>query len=239
MAIEYSRGSFANVSVNPAHFACVGKNIEVRCGDETGTGPILDLSTLRLCGLDLKLLFQGLKRPLINFAYLTRLKFESCPNVVAALDLLRTSQLSTPNPNRLKLQSFVLRCEIILPPFRAALEAFLCSLDGLWELQVLLEGSHTAQDLAPILRVHGKSLRILVWDERTGPRTSTRQSTTSVIGTCHLKTISTFCRELTSLGIPLNWQGFISKNRHYANVSFCDPTLAYTCLISFSSQNTC
>ena len=167
----------------------------------------LSLESLNLCGLNVATLVRGEMALDIDFSKITVLRLESCPGLSEAISLL-TGQGSSPKLVLTALDELFLRVEDPDANFSASLESFLTSIRGLTHLQVLLDNRSRVQDLEPILSVHGKTLKTLVWDERRGPRTRLDAST-SLFSTTRLSTLWYICQScplLTILGIPLDWK---------------------------------
>jgi len=171
----------------------------------------MPLETLALCGLDAERIVQGATRHIIDFSSLRTLVLESCSDVTGAFGKLSQERQNPPiekvTSRLTSLKSFSLRHETSNGLFQKKLELFLCSLLPLEHLYVLLEGGQRPQKLAVILKIHGKSLRSLVWDERKAPTTSEHEDQTVMASpTGHLGVISTTCSNLTALGITLDWK---------------------------------
>ena len=173
-----------------------------------GPDPLIHLSleSLTLCGFDFDSVVRGEIGLDIDFNNLTVLKLESCDGLSQALNLL-AGQRDSPKLALGALDDFFLRLEEPVQNFSAGLETFLTSIRGLTSLQVLIDGASATQNIQPILKVHGESLRTLVWDERRGRRTKLGVSTSLLpFKFGNLKAISQFCRFLQVLAIPLNWE---------------------------------
>lgn len=152
------------------------------CKIRDGTDDVnFDLEDLALCTLDVNAFFGGSLGGGIDFKNLNSLAIESCHGLPHAFQLLLGPDAFPQKPiELLRLKAFYLRHETSNVPFQEHLSWFLASLSGLECLQVLLEGSTEAVNLPRILRVHGQTLRILVWDKRSGPRISTDRSTSVI-----------------------------------------------------------
>ena len=162
------------------------------------------IESLRLTSFDLDpMLLHGMGS-FIDFDKLVSLRLESCVNLHNGLARLNTTtRLSC-------LRSLTVRTEFGNDVMWSSLEAFICSLIGLTDLCLLVEGGFEDLDLEDILKRHGRTLRSLVVDTRTGPRLSATE-TTSVqpekYGTrSYITDISVHCPNLIELGITLDWQ---------------------------------
>lgn len=184
-------------------------------GDPASDDPILGLKTLRAINVNANRLLHDTNTRFTSLADLTALTLESCKD----LPELFTNQASlgeVDSPNCMKLRSLSIRYEKASNAFRAQLQSFLCQMHPLENLYVLLEGEADAQDLRPILVVHGKTLRCLVWDEREGRRVFIAKSRmTNSAGIGHLQVISHMCPNLEELGVAINWEPpFCTAVRH-------------------------
>ena len=179
----------------------------------------LSLESLHLCGLNLGLVLQGKMALDIDFAKLTQLRLESCPELSSAFSILMDPARSS-NFALGALKDLFIRLEDPDAHISNSLESFLTSIHGLIHLRVLIDNALADQDLEPILEVHGKTLRTLVWDERSGRRTRLDAST-SLLSTDlqRLQVVSQKCPSLTVLGIALDWEAMTSMGEHYATVT--------------------
>lgn len=182
-----------------------------------GLEPPVDLSleSVYLCGLDFRSVIQGEMALDIDFNDVIELRLESCPGLSQAFSLL-TGQGDSSRLALGALRDLLVRLEDPDPNFSTSLESFLTSVRGLNHLQVLIDKALAVQNLESILKVHGKTLETLVWDERRGPRTQLNASTSllsSNIG--NLRVISQNCPSLTLLGIPLNWEAIGSSDKYF------------------------
>ena len=187
---------------------------------ERGPDPPIHLSlkSLSLCGIDFGSVVRKEISLDIDFNNLTMLRLESCAGLSQAFQLL-TGQVDSSKLALSALQDLFVRLEEPGLNFSASLETFLTSIRKLSYLQVLIDRASAFQNLRPILKVHGKSLHTLVWDERRGPRTQLGVSTSllsSKLG--NLKVISQYCRYLQILGIPLYWEAISSSDKHHLAV---------------------
>lgn len=237
MAEHYTTGRLENDFDTMAEHS---RSRSSRCTDEFGkavgkellelgsfTIPTLSLNSLRLYGLDLEVLARSPIGACIDFTILTSLNLGSCFGLDESLLRLTASIGARPGASLVpRLKSFYLRHERSDTLFGMRLGAFLCSFAGLWHLHVLLEGSAPRQTLSPILAIHGKTLRTLVWDQRTGQRVAPCTSVSKYADHSeHLRIISQKCPKLIGLGISLDWNQIYSKEyrdkvRHYT-ISHC------------------
>ena len=194
----------------------------------------LSLESLALCGFDFGSVVRSVVRNEIgldvDFNNLTMLRLESCAGLSQAFQLLM-GQADSSKLALSALQGLFVRLEEPVQDlfvglkepvqdFTPGLESFLTSIGGLTSLQVLIDGASATQDLEPILKVHGESLRMLVWDERRGRRTHLGVSTSllpSKVG--NLNVISQYCRCLEVLAIPLDWEAIRSSDEHHMAVT--------------------
>ena len=170
---------------------------------------LLQLQTLHLIGLNFRKLTTESEAPFIELSGLSRLNaltLESCFIEGATLSLLfpQTAIGSTWTP---RLQSFSLRYEKSDTTFQHQVRAFLGSFTGLVHLPVLLEGSGGYMKPDCFIENHGKTLKTLVWDLRSGPRTSIGRSTDILDDSpshnpC-TQAIATGCPGLQELGLSL------------------------------------
>ena len=174
----------------------------------------LCLGSLHLCGLNLGSVLQGKMGLDIDFTKITHLRLESCPELSQAFSLLMDPAGSS-RSTLYALQDLFIRFENPDAQFSKSLESFLTSIRGLIHLRVLIDKASAAQDLEPILDVHGKTLRTLVWDERSGPRTDLDASTSLLLTGRGirgiLRIVSQKCHSLTTLGMALDWNA--AKNK--------------------------
>lgn len=179
----------------------------------------LSLNSLQLCGLDLGGLVCGEMALDIDFNNISELRLESCPGLTKAFSLL-TGQGKSSTLALNALEDLFVRLEnpnLILP---ASLESFLTSIRGLTHLQVLIDKARAVQNLEPILKYHGKTLKSLVWDERRGPRKRLDECT-SLLSTKfgNLRVISQNCPFLTNLGIPLDWDTISCSDKYHETIA--------------------
>lgn len=167
---------------------------------------ILRLKSLTIINLDPKRLLVAPATQLTSFSTLTTLVLESCLNLPEVFPSLQSATASHDGIGLLKLQALTIRHESSSDAFHIQLQAFLSQLQPLSKLCVLLKGKATPQDLRPILRIHGASLRCLIWDEKEHPRMSMDKSgLISPPGIGFLEPISYLCPKLEELGVTVNW----------------------------------
>lgn len=132
----------------------------------------LSLKSLSLDCLDLEKVIRGEMTLEIDFRNITELRLESCSGLSQAFSIFMGQADSSKLALR-ALQDLFVRVEDPDPYFSTSLERFLTSVRGLTHLQVLIEKLEEPQGLEPnlesIVKVHGKTLSTLVWDERGGP----------------------------------------------------------------------
>ena len=177
--------------------------------------------TLHLCGFDFATILRFAHPHTIDLSNLHSLTLESCSGLCQAFASLVPDQdlgaESLANMN-FRPKHFFIRQEIPCLSFQTNLEHFLCNIPGLTQLCVLLDG-FPPQKLGEILKIQGKSLQSLVWDERQLARTETGMSHhhfTTPMG--RLVKIAKYCRRLTALGIALDWQAINGSEKHHAKV---------------------
>lgn len=162
----------------------------------------------------------------IDFTNITLLRLESCPGLSQAFSLF----MGQGDSSKLALgalEDLFVRLEDPDPNFSANFESFLTSLPELLNLCVLIDNCLAIQNLEPILAVHGKRLCELLWDERSGPRTNLKVSTSKLptrLG--NLRVVANHCPYLTFLGLPLNWEAISSSDKYHESVI---PPSTFTC----------
>ena len=162
----------------------------------------LDFDATAFGGLGITFRFDGIKH----------LVLQSCGHMSQALEKLAQEGSHRTRKGRVigalkHLQTFRLRHENGNPSFQAYLEMFLVALPPLFSLHVLLDGITDIGDLGPILKIHGRNLRHLVWDERRRRRADSNEETAMLTPShWHLQMISSMCPKLLSLGLCLDWQ---------------------------------
>ena len=175
------------------------------------------LTPLKLIYCDLAIILDDNFRPCLDLSSLTHLVLEDCHGMdLKALEQFESLGCSPQGTHCLsKLTSFTFRKEYANRDYADGLEDFICALPGLRDLCVLMTRSENPRSLKTILRIHGKSLRTLVWDERSGQGSSIQRCpskfyTKNTIG--HLSTISKACPELEELGLAIDWAIFRSSS---------------------------
>lgn len=175
----------------------------------------LQLESLSLIGLHVGVLATASFPPVIDFNSLGMLILESCAGLEAAFSLLIESGAGRPKAkSKLRLHTFVIRHENTTDEFQQELETFILSLKPLTNLHVLMEGRNSmCLGLREVLKLHGKRLRSLIWDERESPRVELQQDITCFPQDYeNLELIATHCAGLRALGISLDW-GDIARSR--------------------------
>ena len=183
------------------------QGLERRSTQRESSG-LLDLQTLHLIGFDFRELTADSKALFLGLSGLSRinaLTLESCFIDGSTFPLLspQTAIESIWTP---RLQSFSLRYEKSDATFQHQLGAFFGSFSGLVHLSVLLEGSDGYMKPECFIENHGKTLKTLVWDQRSKPRASIGQSTSihsndSIY--CCTHAIARGCPGLRELGLSL------------------------------------
>ena len=171
----------------------------------------MSLLSLKLISCDIDVLLKSKYWPTIDLRNLTHLVLEECFSEPQAFPLL--SSISTnPEDTRclLSITSFTFRQKYMEEDDgQSQLRDFICALPrGLQDLSVLVDNVHKSIGLRSILRVHGKTLKTLIWDERTYGLQGV-QSCTAVFpkkhGVGYLPTISNACPNLRELGVAMDW----------------------------------
>lgn len=164
------------------------------------------IRVLRLSSFDLDAILIH-PRPFIDFTKLTSLLLESCAGLESGLARLK-SIASLP-----ELCSLTIRTELSCDQLLSSLESFICSLSGLTDLCLLLEGGLEEVKLEELLEVHGKTLRTLVIETRIGPRRSTARTTSTQpkrhATHSYISEISSHCPNLVELGVTIDWKMFL------------------------------
>ena len=170
---------------------------------------LLQLQTLHLIGFDFRKLTADSETSFLELSGLSRLNaltLESCFIEGSSFSLLspQTTPGSIWTP---RLQSFSLRYEKSDVTFQHHLRAFFGSVTGLVHLSVLLEGSDGYVKPDCFIENHGKTLKTLVWDLRSEPRTSIQQSTNILdnfpSSSLCTQAIATGCPSLREVGLSL------------------------------------
>lgn len=181
----------------------------------------LRLESLALIGLDVSVLLTASVEPVLDFSSLGTLTLESCAGLETAFPLLIGPGAGKAKAkSKLRLHTFVMRHENTTDEFQQEFEAFLLLLKPLTNLHVLMEGTHTvATELRKVLKLHGKRLRSLIWDERESPRAELQDDSTFFPGNYeNLKLIAKFCSGLKALGICLDWADITGSSKNHEKV---------------------
>ena len=183
----------------------------------------LSVQFLNLCGLDIGAIVRGESVFHIDFNKITRLRLESCPGLSQAFSLL-TGQGDSSRLALRAIRTLHVRVEDPDVHFSSTLSKFLTSIRGLISLTILIDNALGAMDLGPILKVHGKTLLALSWDERKGRRKHFSPSNCVLPGRFgNLRVICRYCRRLRGLGISLDWEAINGSEKDHILVS--QPTL--------------
>lgn len=198
----------------------------VEKGMDSADAPLLSLDTLVLKGLNAsELIKPGFL--FHDWTCLRTLVLESCHGLEQALVFLADTKNVHGQPlhSELRLSTVRVRCEG--SSLVTQLNHFLASIAGLVNLSVLLESPDNSRgiDFKSALEPHGKSLKTLVWEQRTGRREAFVGSRNQNVPTCQqLETLAKCCPNLVELGLPMNWKAI---TRSYArHVSVGSVTLA-------------
>ena len=184
--------------------------------------PVVRLESLWLIGIDLLAFAGALIEPNIDFNSLSMLTLESCVGLKAAFPLLMGSGAGKRKAkSALRLHTLAIRHENASNGSLQELETFLLSLKPLTHLHVLLEGKYDwVVRLHKILRLHGRCLRSLIWDERTGPRSNMHEHTTIFPDDYeNLKLVAEHCPGLKALGISLDWEDIAGSEENHKKVN--------------------
>lgn len=165
----------------------------------------LVLYSLYLCGLDIGKITRGEMALDVDFSNITALRLESCPGLGQAFSLF-TDQRKSPKLALDALRTLMIRFEAPDVNFYRSLKKFLTSIRGLTSLTVLIDNALVFHGLEPILKIQGKTLATLLWDERRGPRRSLKDSTSLVRRSETLRVVSENCPSLKTLGVTLDWE---------------------------------
>ena len=170
----------------------------------------MSLLSLKLISCDIDVLLKFKYRPTVDLRNLTHLVLEECFSERRTFPLL---SLISENPEDarclLSITSFTFRQKHMEDDDRTQLRDFICALPcGIQDLCVLIDYANKSVGLRSILRVHGKTLKTLIWDERTY-RLQGVQSCTALFpkkhGVGYLPIISNACPNLRELGIAMDW----------------------------------
>ena len=181
--------------------------------------PMLGIESLHLIGVYFTVDVTPLRARQASLFDITKIKslsFESC--------LYWETSLSLPSPCAFlnlnftsNLQAFHLRQEGCNSDFTASLNDFFRAFQGLVHVAVLLEGPASFLSSSCLAKNHGATLRTLVWDQRTGPRTSLSSSTNTGTAKETISNVNEICRacpQLEELGLVLD----IAANGNYHKV---------------------
>lgn len=159
----------------------------------------MKLEWLEFCGLHLFPILDpkvsGNIGQAIDWSHLSTLSLQSCVGLEAAFELL-----SDAKHNVRSLRSLFLRHQNRGEEFQRGLETFLVGLPPLQNLHVLVSLSPFHQELEPLLKIHGSTLRTFVWDE-----IALNGHTVFPPDLGHLATVSQYCRKLLALGLSWDW----------------------------------
>lgn len=186
----------------------------------------LSLDSLKLFNYDVRVMLNDKCWPSMELRHITRLVLEDCYCLEDVFPRLSSIGNNSRNAHcLLNLISFTFRQKKLVDNDRRQLEDFLCSLPrGLRDLSVLLDGSEDHDhmlNINSILRVHGKTLRTLVWDERGYRRTEMNECRALLPckdRSAHLSLIAKACPELRELGLALDWAAIRVSNASQAKV---------------------
>ena len=158
-----------------------------------------NIDNIRLRGLDLSAMMRGEQHRVLNFASLKHLALESCSAINNSLQRLTALSLRG-------LQTFHIRQEKYRDNFLELLENFLCTLQPLTALSILINGLFPdALEIEQILQVHAGSLRSCIMDLRDVDRIATIDSRTAWRQQYSVDIIEQ-CPNLVELGIAVNWE---------------------------------
>ena len=193
---------------------------------------IVRLESMSLIGLDLHTFADGLSEPEFDFNCLGMLTLESCCGLEEAFPLLMGPKDGTRNAkSALGLHTLAIRHENAGDEFNRVFEKFLLSLKPLTHLHVLLEGHYDYNvKLRKVFQFHGKNLRSLLWDERTGPRRDASEDN-NLCSLDHedLDIISRHCPGLKALGISLDWEDMTGSGKHHKKVKVVFKLCSFAC----------
>ena len=187
-------------------------------------GIVVRLESLSLVGFDLRAFAESFMGRIFDLNNLSMLTLESCCDLKEALPLLVKAGDSTGKAkSAFALHTLAIRQESADKDFSRALEDFLLSLKPLAHLHVLLEDQgnyRSAIDLHKVLRVHGKCLRSLVWDERGPPIQHSRRVMLRTNPSHHetLDIVAKHCPGLKALGLSLDWADILEPVNNHEKV---------------------
>ena len=186
--------------------------------DSESQAPMLKLESLKMIGLDLRLMLCGHSllegpsrvRPIIDLQNLASLSIESCSFLGRALPLLARKSRDDSVNNLPNLRSLTIRSEKSHRLRSSSLASFLCALSPLKILRVLFSGRGVLPRLSDILPIHGATLEILVWEDRLGRRGILESDGIPIHEECDIvrrgRDIAKYCRNLVELGIAVEWE---------------------------------
>lgn len=183
----------------------------------------MSLNSLKVISWNVRTILSDKHWPTMDLRNLTKLVLEDCYALNEAF-LLLSSFSTNPQDVRclLNLDSFTFRQKYGPQCIRKHLRRFICSLPrGLRDLSVLMDEVGFNMSTESILRVHGKTLRTLIWDERSYRRETVQDCTTEFPrkdGVAHFSTISRACPELRELGLSLDWATVQGSNGNQTKV---------------------
>ncbi|KAI9777891.1 MAG: hypothetical protein M1835_005116 [Candelina submexicana] len=154
-------------------------------------------------------LSEGLPR-VFRFSSLETFYLESCIGSEELLESLAVSFGSTSNDQVPKIKDFRFRHEDSTTSLRVAVGKFLSSFSGLRSLSILLDRTEAMPHPRCFTEKHGKTLKTLVWDGRSEPRSHFCLSTAVVASDpfvhSELVFISENCPHLVELGVSIDWR---------------------------------
>lgn len=195
-------------------------NVKKVLSDYSDSEPLLHLSlqSLYLSGLDLGSVIQGEMALDIDFNKIVELRLESCSGLNEALYLF-TDKADSPKLALGALRDLYLRLDGPDADLINSLDCFLESVRGLTDLQVLIDKTSNVHMIESILKIHGRTLTTLVWEERRGRRTQLDDCTSIFPGKLgNLSAISQHCPFLKVLGIPLDWEAISASDKYHETV---------------------
>lgn len=223
-AISAFHGSLRELSVGFEEFARVAYvtgNISNHTGNygmqtrltiflaHVSYGRPLKLDHVKLLAVDVCYIYEYGTGPFFDFNALKSLSLESCSRLETVLPVLSRADHGPGSPRGMEnLRSLTIRSEFPGESLQGHLQTFICSLTGLTSLFVMLDGVNTSTiQLETVLAVHGERLQKLIWDTRTGCRTSPRHDVSIIPPSySHLDLISRLCPNLVELGSTFDWK---------------------------------
>lgn len=167
--------------------------------EQTQSQEFMKLEEVEFCWLHLSPILDpsvaGKIGQAIDWGCVSILSLQSCVGLTAAFGLL-----SNVKHNMKNLKSLYLRHEDGGSEFQHGVEKFLISLPPLQDLHILVFGSSWLQEIEPILKVHGPTLKTFSFDEIAG---DAHRMFPSDLG--HLVTVSQHCPRLMALGFSWDW----------------------------------